>query len=55
MMLEMIKVLEDINENRMGANRVFEHNIALQEGVKSKQYQLLMSRTKCSKFSTFSK
>lgn len=48
MALEMLHVLENIYENRLGESRISEHYLALQEGIQSKRYQPLMTRTKCS-------
>lgn len=50
MMLEMLHVLEDIYQQRFNESPIFRHADALQEGVKSRTYQTLMSRTKCSKY-----
>lgn len=50
-MLEMLRVLEDVYENKLGGERICDHYEALQEGFRPKKYQPLMSRTKCSKFS----
>lgn len=51
MMLEMLRVLEDVYENELGGERICQHYEALQEGFRPRKYQPLMSRTKCSKFS----
>lgn len=53
MAIEMLRVLEDVYENKLGGERIFKMHEALQEGVRSKKYQPLMSRTKCSKFFSF--
>lgn len=47
MIKEMLKVLEDVLDKQLGQPPVHQHAEALQEGVKSKQYQPLMSRIKC--------
>lgn len=52
MMREMLHVLEFIYQNECdNESSVYRHADALQEGVKSRTYQTLMSRTKCSKHS----
>lgn len=50
MVLEMLRVLEDVYENKLGGERICQHYEALQEGFRPRKYQPLMSRTKCSKF-----
>lgn len=47
MIKEMLKVLESVLENQLRQNPIYQHVNALQEGVKAKQYQPLMSRIKC--------
>lgn len=49
MIREMLRVLEDIYENKLEGERIYHQCEALQEGVKTKKYQPLMTRTKCSK------
>lgn len=49
MILEMLNVLENIFRETFDEPPIFRQVDALQEGVKSKTYQSLMSRTKCSK------
>lgn len=50
MILEMLHVLEDIHINKLNGSRIYKYCDALQEGVSSKKYQPLLSRSKCSKF-----
>lgn len=47
MIKEMLKVLENVLENQLMQNPLYQHIDALQEGVKAKQYQPLMTRIKC--------
>lgn len=47
MMQEMLNVLEDVLQKEFGGSRIYRHIDALQEGVKAKLYQPLMSRIKC--------
>lgn len=49
MVLEMLRVLEDIYQKEFNENPIYQHTDTLQEGVKSKQYQPLMSRIRCGK------
>lgn len=49
MILEMLHVLEDIHINKLNGNRIYKYCDALQEGVRPKKYQPLLSRNKCSK------
>lgn len=49
MMLEMLYELESIYKTEFSDSPIYRHINALQEGVKAKVYQPLMSRTKCSK------
>lgn len=51
MILEMLNVLENTYRETFDEPAIFRQVDALQEGVKSKTYQALMSRTKCSKSS----
>lgn len=51
MILEMLHVLEDIHSNKLHGNRIFKYADALQEGVRPKKYQPLLSRSKCSESS----
>lgn len=53
MILEMLHVLEDIYENKLGGSHIFKYCDALQEGVRPKKYQPLLSRNKCSQFRHF--
>lgn len=46
----MLKVLENTLENQLEIKPIYNHVNALQEGVKAKQYQPLMSRIKCGRF-----
>ncbi|XP_031633123.1 tRNA pseudouridine(38/39) synthase [Contarinia nasturtii] len=48
MIIEMLNVLEDIYENKLGANHIYKYCDALQEGVRSKKYKPLLTRNKCS-------
>ena len=50
MIREMLKVLEGIQENELKEPLNHRHADVLQEGVKSRQYQPLMQRTRCGKF-----
>lgn len=50
MILEMLHVLEDIHLKKLSGNRIYNYSDALQEGVKTKKYQPLLSRNKCSTF-----
>lgn len=52
MMLEMLHVLEGIYQKQFNESPIFQQAGALQEGVKSKCYQTLMSRTKCSMYTS---
>lgn len=47
MIKEMLKVLEGILESQLKQGPIHQHIDALQEGVKAKQYQPLMTRIKC--------
>lgn len=49
MILEMLHVLEDIHLNKLNGTRIYNYCDALQEGVRAKKYQPLLSRNKCSK------
>lgn len=49
MMLEMLHQLETIYYDKFNEKPIYRQADALQEGVKSKSYQSLMTRTKCSK------
>lgn len=53
MVTEMLKVLEDIYENKLGERHVYKYCDALQEGSRSKKYKPLLTRVKCSKFLYF--
>lgn len=52
MIVEMLKVLEEIYENKLGGSHVYKYCNALQEGVRSKKYKPLLTRNKCSKFTS---
>lgn len=49
MMKEMLGDVQKIYENELNEKRINNQLIVLQEGSKSKQYQPLLTRTKCSK------
>lgn len=49
MILEMLHVLEGIHSNGLNGARIYKYCDALQEGVRPKKYQPLLSRSKCSK------
>lgn len=49
MILEMLHVLEGIHSNELNGARIYKYCDALQEGVRPKKYQPLLSRSKCSK------
>lgn len=50
MISEMLKILENVYHQKFNEPAIFRHVDALQEGVKAKQYQALMARTKCGKY-----
>lgn len=50
MVLEMLNVLEDIHENKLGGSHIYKYCDALQEGVRSKKHKPLLTRSKCSEF-----
>lgn len=54
MTMEMLQVLEGIFEEKWGGERIFDHPLAIQEGVQSQRYQPLMTRSKCSECSVSS-
>lgn len=50
MTMEMLQVLERIFAEQLNGERIYDHSLAIQDGVQSKRYQPLMTRNKCSKF-----
>lgn len=50
MILEMLNVLEDIYENKMGQSHIYKYCDGLQEGVRSRKYKPLLTRDTCSEF-----
>lgn len=48
MILEMLSALEAIYRQTFNGSEIYRQVDILQEGVKAKKYQSLMSRTKCS-------